>query len=119
LQPKEGGSPFTPDDCNRTINSYGYDLIQTMTSCTISSPSAVGDITGLDPQMSPVGNNGGRTQTQALMAGSPALDAGNPSGCTDLNAAATITDQRGFARSINGRCDIGAYEHPNEYFINQ
>ncbi len=44
-------------------------------------------------------NNGGPTQTLALVAGSPAIDAGNGSG----------TDQRGFPLSGGSR-DIGAFE---------
>lgn len=48
-------------------------------------------------------NNGGPTQTLALNAASPALDAGN-------NVAALLTDQRGFPRVAGARADIGAYE---------
>ncbi|MDH4183707.1 MAG: hypothetical protein OEV92_05765 [Nitrospinota bacterium] len=53
-------------------------------------------------------NNGGATQTHALLAGSPAIDKG--SGCG-------ATDQRGVSRPRDGnadklaRCDIGAYEY--------
>jgi len=46
-------------------------------------------------------DNGGPTQTIALMPGSPALNAGN-------DATAPATDQRGYAR--NGMSDIGAFE---------
>ena len=50
------------------------------------------------------------------VAGSPAIDAGNPSGCRDNAGMLLPTDQRGFARPADGnndgtvRCDIGAYE---------
>jgi hypothetical protein len=50
------------------------------------------------------------------VAGSPAIDAGNPSGCRDNAGTFLPTDQRGFARPADGnndgtvRCDIGAYE---------
>ena len=50
------------------------------------------------------------------VAGSPAIDAGNPSGCRDNAGMFLPTDQRGFARPADGnndgtvRCDIGAYE---------
>ena len=55
-------------------------------------------------------NNGGTTQTMALNAGSPAIDAGDCAGGT------VTTDQRGVSRPRDGnadklaRCDIGAYE---------
>ena len=64
----------------------------------------------------PLKNNGGPTQTLALVAGSPAIDAGNPNGCQDNSGAVLQTDQRGFPRNVDGngdgtaRCDIGAIE---------
>lgn len=55
--------------------------------------------TAVNPQLGTIGDFGGLTPTVPLLAGSPAINAGN-------NCPAT--DQRGFAR--NGVCDIGAYE---------
>lgn len=53
-------------------------------------------------------NNGGRTETHALVFGSPAVDAGDPN-----FSPSPIYDQRGpgYPRVINGRIDIGAYEY--------
>jgi hypothetical protein len=56
-------------------------------------------------------NNGGPTQTIALLRGSPALNAipKGQNGC----ATATdriATDQRGVKRPQGKKCDIGAYE---------
>jgi parallel beta-helix repeat protein len=62
--------------------------------------SAVGDKPGVNPLLGSLTNNGGPTNTQALAAGSPAINAG--AGCP-------ATDQRGVARE--GACDIGAYEY--------
>ena len=58
-----------------------------------------------DAKLGPLQNNGGPTQTQALLPGSPAIDAGTLPGTGEF-------DQRGagFARVSNGRVDIGAYE---------
>jgi hypothetical protein len=50
----------------------------------------------------------------ALPSGSPAVDAGNPNGCTDGLGHLLKTDQRGMRRpdtEDTGGCDIGAYEH--------
>jgi sporulation-control protein spo0M len=76
-----------------------------------------GNITGnatspVNPQLGPLANNGGPTQTMALLAGSPAINAGSNSLLTGL-----ISDQRGagFVRIAGGTADIGAYEiqsHP-------
>ncbi len=67
-------------------------------------------LTGVDPKLGPLRDNGGPTPTQALAASSPALDAGS----------ATVPDQRGAPRPFdlagepqppNGTgSDIGAYE---------
>ena len=52
-------------------------------------------------------NNGGPTETHALLPGSPAIDTGHPSNCP-------ATDQRGETRPNDytgvARCDIGAFE---------
>jgi predicted outer membrane repeat protein len=50
-----------------------------------------------------LGNNGGRTQTHALSAGSAAINTGSNAFCPSI-------DQRGATRPVNTTCDIGAYE---------
>ncbi len=69
------------------------------------SKSCDASITQVDPKLGPFANNGGFTNTMALLASSPAIDAGN-------DAACAATDQRGIARPIGAHCDIGAYEAP-------
>jgi CSLREA domain-containing protein len=56
---------------------------------------------GLDPKLGSLKNNKGPTDTMALLAGSPAINAGDPNRCFG-------TDQRGAAAV--GVCDIGAFE---------
>jgi predicted outer membrane repeat protein len=53
-------------------------------------------------------DNGGPTQTMALLPGSPLIDAGDDSVCA--NASVNGLDQRGVARPQGSHCDIGAYE---------
>lgn len=57
-----------------------------------------------DPNLGPLADNGGPTQTMALLPGSPAINAGTNDGCPE-------TDQRGVTRPQGSQCDIGAYEY--------
>jgi hypothetical protein len=58
--------------------------------------------TPLDPLLGPLQNNGGPTQTLALLTGSPAIDKGV--------TTSFITDQRGVHRPQGTKFDVGAYE---------
>jgi CSLREA domain-containing protein len=62
-----------------------------------------GSLESTDPQLGALVNNGGPTDTRALAAGSPAIDAGTNDGCPPA-------DQRGVARPQGPDCDIGAFE---------
>ena len=85
------------------ITDAGYNL-DTGTSCGFSAASH--SLTSTNPQLGPLASNGGPTQTMALPAGSPAVDAipASTAGCTGS------TDQRGITRPQGSGCDIGAYE---------
>ena len=107
-------SAFDFGECEGTLTSNGNNL---MTSFNSTRCSIVGSpVTLADPQLGPLQNNGGPTQTHALLAGSPAIDGGNPSGCRDSLGTLLTTDQRGFPRPVDGNndsvtaCDIGAFE---------
>ena len=75
-----------------------------------------------NPGLAPLANNGGPTQTQALLSTSPALDAGDNcvtqiAHCSDANITQLSADQRGFNRLVDGpdvnttaTVDIGAFE---------
>jgi uncharacterized repeat protein (TIGR01451 family) len=65
---------------------------------------SAGDQIVADPMLQPLGDYGGPTQTMRPLLASPAIGQGDP---TNLSA----TDQRGFARTVNGRVDIGAVEY--------
>jgi Right handed beta helix region/PASTA domain len=89
-------------DVDATVVSEGYNLGTGFTP-------AAGDVVSSDPVVDELANNGGPTQTHALLGG-PALDGGNPAGCSDADGAALSRDQRGLPRPTGPRCDIGAFE---------
>ena len=67
----------------------------------------------LNPLLAPLGNNGGPTQTMALLAGSLALDAGGTTIPVDpITGLPLPFDQRGagFNRTFGSAIDIGALE---------
>lgn len=62
-------------------------------------------VSGNNPRLGPLQDNGGPTLTLLPKPGSPAIDAGS-----NADAAGLQHDQRGFARIVNGTVDIGATE---------
>jgi hypothetical protein len=57
-----------------------------------------------DPELGPLQDNGGATETHALLLGSPAIDFIPAADCE------VTEDQRGVSRPQGLRCDIGAFE---------
>jgi hypothetical protein len=78
--------------------------------------SGVGNINA-DPLLGALADNGGSTFTHALLAGSPAIDAGSPT-CPPPD-----TDQRGVRRPIDGDgdgeaiCDMGSFEAQSNLYL--
>ena len=111
-----GSNPNNIRDCAGTLTSQGYNLIRIPPPGECNVAPMTGDLFFSDPQLGPLQDNGGPTQTHALLAGSLAIDAGIPGGCRDQFSALLTTDQRGFPRPSDGnndgltRCDIGAFE---------
>ena len=96
-----GNTAATPaDDCAGSITSLGHNLASDA-SCAFAG---AGDLNSTDPLLGPLQNNDGETETHALLAGSPAIDAVPLAFCT------LPTDQRGVARPQGTGCDMGAFE---------
>ncbi len=90
-----------------TINDLGYNLIGNGEGSVFIN-GINGNIVGsaanpVNPLLGSLANNGGSTRTQALLPGSLAIDAANPSNFP-------TTDQRGVSRPQGARADIGAFE---------
>jgi hypothetical protein len=95
-------------NCHGSVSSI-FSLSSDNT-CDLDGP---GDLNNTDPKLGTLGYYGGPTQTIPPLSGSPAIDAGNPSGCTDQQGHLLKTDQRGLPRpdkEDKGGCDMGAYE---------
>jgi predicted outer membrane repeat protein len=102
-------SSSSPDVVGALI-SQGHNLIGDGTG---ASGFVTSDLVGttqnrIDPKLGPLANNGGPTPTMALLPGSPALNAGDP---TQLGVA----DQRGVPRS--GGVNIGAFQASASAFV--
>jgi hypothetical protein len=94
------GSPATTSDYNLIGDGKGLSgLLDGING------NQIGFLNKIDPLIGPLQNNGGPTLTCALLPGSLAIGAGDPTN-------APTYDQRGtgFPRVVNGKIDIGAYE---------
>ena len=78
---------------NSIVSLWGN--LDSGTSCELNT--LLGDQVAIGPLLGPLQDNGGFTQTQALPAGSPAIDAGQKDGCP-------VEDQRGVTalRALTG-----------------
>jgi CSLREA domain-containing protein len=97
---------------DNAFTSLGYNLLGTDGDGWVDFGhdfTATGDQTGVtDAKLGSLAlNSPGTTQTRALLAESPAIDAGV---CTDFSGATLTADQRGVSRPQGSNCDIGAYE---------
>ncbi len=116
----------TGPDLNGNFTSQGSNLIGKSDGGSGFTNGVNGDKVGtiaspIDPLLGALSNNGGATQTHALLPGSPAINAGSnanlPADTFDLDGDSNTAeplpvDQRGvgFSRVVNGTVDIGAFE---------
>ncbi|MDB4994602.1 MAG: polymorphic outer membrane protein [Myxococcaceae bacterium] len=104
----DAGAPYAPDVGGLVYTDGGNNLIGDATGTigfavtTLKGTSAA----KIDPLLGPLASNGGLTQTRALLAGSPAVNAASSTVC----AAAPVSgvDQRAVVRPA--ACDIGSFE---------
>jgi len=106
-------------DLNGTFNSQGYNLIGKSAGTDGFTNGVNGDQVGtygspLDPKLGVLTDNAGPTKTHALLAGSPAIDAGNSALTTDQRGQPRPVDDQTVANAAGGNAsDIGAYEAHN------
>lgn len=96
-------------DCAGEIVTRGHNLIQHTGGCGLVGDTT-GNITGRDPRMGELIEDGPRAGSQDLLPESPVIDAGTNDGCpsVDLRNTPRPRDGRGVGRAT---CDIGAIEY--------
>ena len=92
------GNPGARNNCDATITSQGHNL-DSGHDCVLTGP---GDLSGKNPKLEKLKNNGGPTNTLTFGKHSPAFNGGA--------RLCTTRDQRGVRRPQGSRCDIGAFE---------
>jgi len=107
----------TTPDLNGPYTSSGYNLIGKNDGSTGFINGVNHDQVGttgapVNPMLLPLANNGGWTDTQALLAGSPAIDRGSSGLSADERGAARYDDPA--VVNVGDGSDIGAFErNPN------
>ena len=93
-----------------TINHSLIGVVDNLGTVTGDIGNLLGTLAApIDPLLAPLADNGGPTETHALLVGSPAIDAGDPTAVAGVDNTPEF-DQRGQPRVGAGRLDIGAFE---------
>ena len=93
-----------------TSNS-SYNLIGIGGAGGLANGNSGNQVGVADPGIGSLADNGGTTETIALLSTSPAIATGNPALATNLEGKTLTNDQRGNLRFIGDLVDIGAYEY--------
>ena len=107
-KPTSGGSNCTFGPSG-TTTSNGYNFSDDASASVGCKFNQATDLVGPgnDPQLAPLANNGGPTQTRMPSPTSPVVDAIPTSNCS---FAGVTVDQRGVTCPVGPRCDIGSVE---------
>ncbi|MBA3769324.1 MAG: carboxypeptidase regulatory-like domain-containing protein [Blastocatellia bacterium] len=96
-----------------TITSVGGNLVQNPNGFPAGTFSQLNDVTGVDPNLAALANNGGNVPTHALDTQSPAVNTGiNANAIDPFDNSVLVYDARGvgFNRIVGGLVDKGAFE---------
>jgi len=104
------GAPTPGPNVDGAVTSNGHNLLGIATDAT--GFTGTGDQTGANPMLAALADNGGPTQTMALLTGSPAIDAGVAAGASfDQRGLPRTADDPGVANAATSDgTDIGAFE---------
>lgn len=110
------GSAENCADNGGAFTSNGHNLFDDKgTDCADNPGPASTDLLNKKPKLGALADNGGPTKTEALLKGSPAVDAASAALCqtepvSPTAATPSPVDQRGISRPQGPGCDIGAFE---------
>jgi CSLREA domain-containing protein len=113
------------EDCFGPLRSYGRNKFSNAANANVINCAVVqvgaGNFSALNSfsELGALQNNGGPTQTHALVPPSNMIDGTDPAlACVDPDGNPFTTDQRGYPRIAGARCDIGAFEYGDAIFKN-
>jgi len=92
------------------ITSLGGNIESPGDTCGFTDPTDLVNVTAAELNLGPLQDNGGPTETHALLPGSVAIDRIPPAMCVDADGQPLTEDQRGVARPQGAACDVGAFE---------
>jgi hypothetical protein len=92
--------------CESGVTSLGYNIESPGNTCGFNHETDQVDVTEEDLNLGPLQDNGGPTETHALLPGSVAIDV------IPVVMCEVTEDQRGEPRPGGSMCDVGAFEVP-------
>jgi hypothetical protein len=92
------------------VDSRGYNIESPRDTCRFDEPTDQVNVTAEELALGPLEDNGGWTQTHALLPGSIAIDVIPGGECLAADGELLTTDQRGEPRPAGSGCDVGAFE---------
>jgi len=103
-------SSNSDNDCDGDIISDGYNIESSGDTCGFDQGTDQVNVTEGQLNLGPLQDNGGPTETRALMLGSVAIDVIPEAACVDADDEPLTEDQRGVTRPQGAMCDVGAFE---------
>lgn len=102
-----------PDCVGKLSLSYSLLGLHQLVKCTLvgdTGTSIIGVNTAIDPALNALDDLGQFTRVHSPLISSPAINAGDPAGCSGIGARLLTIDQHYNDRVRGGICDLGAYE---------
>ena len=91
-------------ECNAVVTSNGYNIESPGNTCGFDQGTDRARVTEGQLNLGPLQDNGGPTETHALLPGSVAIDV------IPADMCEVTEDQRGEPRPGGTMCDVGAFE---------